>query len=213
MSSLPVLTAPDFLRDATGPVPCTTQPCLFHSDDQADIERAVDLCLDCPLMLACRDWARAHGEHGVAGGETEQERIEGGRKPVMGATINARAKGCGSEAGAKRHRRLGEAVCSYCLEAERTAFRERREARAERDAAAWPPHLTPQELLILQAIADLGDDTGKVGEHLGLARKAITTATYKLRKKLRTDNPGLIPTARAAGLLPAAPTAEYEVAA
>ena len=45
------------------------------------------------------------------------------------------------------------------------------------DNYGLPPHLTPQELPILQAIADLGDDTGKVGEHLGLARKAITTAT------------------------------------
>ena len=108
MSTTTVLAAPDFLRDATAPVPCATRPDLFHSDDPADVARAVDLCLDCPLMLACRDWARAQGEYGVAGGETEAERAAAGRKPVRNAKTKALSKGCGTEAGAKAHRRRGE---------------------------------------------------------------------------------------------------------
>ena len=36
------------------------------------------LCRRCPVLLACRDWARSQGEYGFWGGETEEERAAAG---------------------------------------------------------------------------------------------------------------------------------------
>ena len=70
--------------------PCKTKSHLFHAPhgERTDnperdqrIAEAVDLCLDCPLMIACRDLGRALRERGVWGGETDDERAAAGYPP------------------------------------------------------------------------------------------------------------------------------------
>ncbi len=41
-------------------------------------QRAKRLCDRCPVLDACRTFARAHGEYGVWGGETDEERVLAG---------------------------------------------------------------------------------------------------------------------------------------
>ncbi len=36
------------------------------------------LCRRCPVLMACRDWARSQGEYGFWGGESEEERAAAG---------------------------------------------------------------------------------------------------------------------------------------
>lgn len=43
--------------------------------------RAKAICQDCPVILACRDAGRTRREHGVWGGETEEERAALGFAP------------------------------------------------------------------------------------------------------------------------------------
>lgn len=45
--------------------------------------RALALCRECPVMDACRTWARQHGEPGIWGGETEVERAAAGFAPSI----------------------------------------------------------------------------------------------------------------------------------
>lgn len=40
--------------------------------------RARAICLRCPVLDACRDWARSAGEHGFWGAESEAERAAAG---------------------------------------------------------------------------------------------------------------------------------------
>ena len=68
--------------------PCTTvNPELFHApagervDSPSALTRiaaARNVCLDCPVMVACRDYAREHQEWGIWGGETDEERFAAG---------------------------------------------------------------------------------------------------------------------------------------
>lgn len=41
-------------------------------------QEARALCRRCPVLVACRDWARTQGEYGFWGGESEEERAAGG---------------------------------------------------------------------------------------------------------------------------------------
>ena len=41
------------------------------------------LCATCPVLLPCRDWARANREYGFWGGESEDERASAGYRPVL----------------------------------------------------------------------------------------------------------------------------------
>lgn len=52
--------------------------------------RARRLCLECPVLLDCRDHARNHLEYGVWGGETEDDRAELG-SPVP-APVSGRSR-------------------------------------------------------------------------------------------------------------------------
>lgn len=62
------------------PVPCRGHEELFFADPEdetelEDPEVAVDMCLDCPVMFQCRQFARQSGiEFGVYGGETAAKR-------------------------------------------------------------------------------------------------------------------------------------------
>lgn len=117
--------------------PCAANPHLFHAPDgeRSDsaerdqrIAEAIDLCLDCPLMITCRDTARAQGQTGIWGGETDQERRAAGYR--LKAYSTGRRPDCGTENGAAWHRRNeSEKPCRACLEAEREANRRRRAAK------------------------------------------------------------------------------------
>ena len=53
-------------------------------------QRACQLCARCPAQEACRAFARRHGEYGVWGGETDEERVLAGvrlRYPYSPKTI------------------------------------------------------------------------------------------------------------------------------
>jgi Transcription factor WhiB len=53
-------------------------------------QRARQLCARCPAQDACRAFARLHGEYGVWGGETDEERVLAGvrlRYPYSPKTI------------------------------------------------------------------------------------------------------------------------------
>ncbi|MDQ3946924.1 MAG: WhiB family transcriptional regulator [Actinomycetota bacterium] len=41
-------------------------------------EEARALCRRCPVLVACREWARMQGEYGFWGGESEEERAAAG---------------------------------------------------------------------------------------------------------------------------------------
>jgi WhiB family transcriptional regulator, redox-sensing transcriptional regulator len=41
-------------------------------------EEARELCCRCPVLMACREWARTQGEYGFWGGESEEERAAAG---------------------------------------------------------------------------------------------------------------------------------------
>ena len=40
-------------------------------------------CAHCEVVVPCRDWARAHREYGVWGGESEAERAAAGFAPAL----------------------------------------------------------------------------------------------------------------------------------
>src|SRR6202022_3572794 len=50
------------------------------------------LCATCPVLLPCRDWARANREYGFWGGESEDERAAAGFRPVLASGLALRAR-------------------------------------------------------------------------------------------------------------------------
>ncbi len=50
------------------------------------------LCAACPVMLACRDWAREQREYGFWGGESEEERRAAGYRPTMAGVVTSRRR-------------------------------------------------------------------------------------------------------------------------
>jgi hypothetical protein len=107
--------------------PCQDEPELFHAPEGrehansalARINAAKSLCFTCPVIAACRTLGRQLRETGVWGGEDDNERKAAGVKP--GPTYVACYPECGTEAGAKRHRRAGGKPCRPCLSAESSA--------------------------------------------------------------------------------------------
>jgi DNA-binding CsgD family transcriptional regulator len=205
------LDTPGFIAHLAAPLPCASQPHLFHpdldpdddtgavqqSDDDVRLARAI--CSRCPVLLACRAWGREHCETGIWGGETEQERAALGykRAPQPGDDRPA----CGTEAGAQWHRRYGSGKpCASCGLAEREANLRRRRERDHLAGKQWPPHLMPREKDVLRCLAD-GLERKEIAGRLGLAPKSIDAHMFKLRKKLRATNDGLIAAAREVGLL------------
>lgn len=58
------------MRDASGPVPCTSRPELWTSDQEADRHLAAQLCARCPVLSECAAFAIANDERfGVWGGK------------------------------------------------------------------------------------------------------------------------------------------------
>ena len=52
-------------------------------------EKARTVCLQCPVLETCREFARAHREYGFWGGESEEERHQAGYRLI--APIGVRA--------------------------------------------------------------------------------------------------------------------------
>lgn len=76
-NSLDVLTDFVNLPRVTGKEACLdTEPDLFFSDFALDIALAKDICLECPMMLACRDYAIKHENNGVWGALSADERFK-----------------------------------------------------------------------------------------------------------------------------------------
>lgn len=87
------------LTTLTTGLPCRTDPDRWYSTDPAERHDAARQCHRCPLLLACMQYALAAGEeHGVWGG----------------VDFGARADGCGSERGYRRHVRRKELACASC---------------------------------------------------------------------------------------------------
>ena len=80
---------------------------------------AVAICASCPVRPQCLT-VHAHETHGIFGGLNVEERQGWIRFHRI-----ARPFHHGDEAGAKRHRRAGEAVCHSCLAGARLAAAER----------------------------------------------------------------------------------------
>lgn len=69
--------------------PCSGLGDLFFGPDKERPGRRAErealakaCCADCPLLLSCRDNARENREHGIWGGETEEERALAGYAPA-----------------------------------------------------------------------------------------------------------------------------------
>jgi hypothetical protein len=72
---------PEFLENLEIPVEITqggacmgADPELFFSDNIAEINQAREICISCPLMAKCLDYATFAEEFGVWGGTTAGER-------------------------------------------------------------------------------------------------------------------------------------------
>ncbi|MFI1980345.1 WhiB family transcriptional regulator [Streptomyces wedmorensis] len=180
---------PPFLSRVGVRVPCTRHPWLFHPPDEGYDDRgrrgrqrskeAVALCQTCPVIKACRQWARDQGEYGIWGGETDGQRMAvGSRSRVRG--------GC------------PESWEAAALDA---AMVEERPGGARRvPVRAQSPALTPVEEQILVALHE-GIDAGALHDELGRSHAAVTRALMGLQRKLGTGMDGLVDAARDAGLL------------
>lgn len=49
--------------------------------------QAAAICRTCPVILACRDYARRHREQGFWGGENDEERLEARRRGGAGRQL------------------------------------------------------------------------------------------------------------------------------
>ncbi|WP_069883483.1 LuxR C-terminal-related transcriptional regulator [Streptomyces luteocolor] len=183
--------APAFIATAARPLPCTKQPGLFHAPEggagaDGRFRAAVDLCLDCPLMIACRDWAREHRQPGVWGGETDEERTAAGYASTLLAPTTQRPRPpCGTQAGAMWHRRYDTTgVCIRCRQAASDAERRRKEVRRREIAAEWPPRLTDREKELLSLLA-ISLSRKEIAQRMGISRKSVDVNVTRIRAKLR----------------------------
>lgn len=67
---------------------CKGQTQLFFAQAKEGVRerrarerKAILLCLSCPHMIKCRDYARKNREYGIWGGETEEQRLSKGYAP------------------------------------------------------------------------------------------------------------------------------------
>lgn len=78
---------------------CTGKTNLFfapmdekRNDKRLRERKAIMICLQCPVMYECRLHAREHGELGIWGGETEEQRFAAGFIHDPWVKRNARAR-------------------------------------------------------------------------------------------------------------------------
>lgn len=130
------VTAPATTRDTTDwrdQAACRGEdPDLFfpYPGETIRIENAKAICRSCPVWMECLQWATEQRVEGVWGGTTEEERRpgRGQRRKHSGTPATAQ---CGTESGARRHRKLHERVCDACRRAERQARERREQAKAQ----------------------------------------------------------------------------------
>lgn len=73
------LAMPDFSGSA-----CEDETEIFDGEDFMDIKAAKEICVSCPLVESCLDWAMKFENHLVWGGLTPREReIKRGSREVM----------------------------------------------------------------------------------------------------------------------------------
>lgn len=109
------------LAATTPGLPCRTDMSLWFSTDPIERHDAAQQCRHCPLLLACMQDALARDEqHGVWGG----------------IDMEARAVGCGSERGYRRHVRRRETPCPGCRAAHDAAVEADRRRRLAVEHAA-----------------------------------------------------------------------------
>lgn len=130
--------------------PCAKWPDLHHpiGAGKPAVRQALDaieVCVECPLMVACRadaDWRRPLDE--IAGGwDYNAERrfataVHLGQEKAAAAARaktrpRARVAECGTESGYRRHRSRKEKPCTSCRMANRRAAQKR---RARQESAA-----------------------------------------------------------------------------
>jgi hypothetical protein len=118
--------------------PCRDVPDLFTAPDGergntaeyfSRVNAAKAVCYGCPIIWACRDEGRRLAADGVWGGEDERERKAVGGPGRQPATRPRQVARCGTESGARRHRRREEPVCAPCLQAESLANQLRKAGR------------------------------------------------------------------------------------
>ena len=94
------------------------------------IDEAKRICATCPVREECLEYALVNFiTHGIWGGTSERERRSLRRQQRIDSGAGRRGPqplGCGTRAGAGRHRQHGEPVCEECREAEAQYHRERR---------------------------------------------------------------------------------------
>ncbi|MFE5300698.1 WhiB family transcriptional regulator [Streptomyces sp. NPDC056632] len=201
------MAGPFLSRLGDAPLPCTSAPGLFHSPDARDdapgddrIRQAVALCRTCPVMLPCRQWARAEREFGVWGAETDAERAAWRHENSIVRLPPPRPR-CGTAAGAKWERRHSAGgPCWSCARAESEAGGHYQERQVEASRSG-PPRLSPRERAVLGQLA-AGLDRRAARARLALSTQAMSRAMGGLRAKLRTDDAGIVRAAREAGVLP-----------
>lgn len=102
------------------------------------VAKAKSYCNECPVIDPCLDYgielAKKVEDHGVLGGTTRLERaeivqIEMLFEPDPNYVPRTVLKTCGTESGARAHRRLKEPLCIPCLRAEHEGNRRRYRAR------------------------------------------------------------------------------------
>lgn len=94
-----------------------------HADD---IATAKQICALCPVTAECLEYALVNGEnYGIWGGMTAQERTDLRRKRCLPPPPPPETWH-GTDAGARRHQRLGQKPCPDCAQAARLARREQR---------------------------------------------------------------------------------------
>lgn len=104
---------------------CADHTALFDAANDRDYDatqRALAICAGCPVAEQCAAYAKTHGiRDGVWGGQDRGRRKPGpGRPPAK----------CGTPSGYRRHRRLKEAACGACKEAQ-SAAKKRKPSREE----------------------------------------------------------------------------------
>lgn len=121
-----------------------TDPELWFPEVGHSSAPAKRICLSCESRVVCLEWAIEHGEHGIWGGTSDNQRraIRRARdpKPATGRPSGKPEAGCGTDAAYQRHRRRGEDIDEACHAAHQARnaadAARKRELRAERRQSA-----------------------------------------------------------------------------
>ena len=101
---------------------------IFFPGKGESADPARRICGMCDVQPECLDYALYRNVDGVWGGMSENQRAK--HRTRLGVRLLSGQIRCGTEAGARAHNRRGEKACPPCLEAQRSAQRERVRRRA-----------------------------------------------------------------------------------